>query len=203
MSVSRLKRHGFTLPEMLTSLVLTSLILGVLVTMFILSMNVWRRCSSQSQAFPQAYLFVARLGQEMKNAYAVTVPAADVENPARSITFDLPRTDANGLNIIPFQLGNRIKYFRSDATGAEGANGASIAGTYLWRKKTNGTSGAVTYTQIADSVSNVSFGLDDSTPGRWYNSCTVAITVLGRQESEQFTATFNTKAAARNTSQIQ
>lgn len=179
---------GFTLPEVLVSVVITGLIFGVVISILITSTRLWRRCSSMSEAFPPAYAVVNRINKELKNAYYVTVPAAK-----NSITFRLPRTDADGINLVPLQPGTEVTYYRSDATGLN-----THTGTTLWRRATNLQTNAVRLRSLAENVEELTFNCDATQAGRVFSVYSTAVTVVGQEQATTFESRFQTTMAIRN-----
>ena len=67
----RRAQPGFTMIEALVSIVICALFATFLWTIFITSMNLWRKCSLEQQTFPPAYIVLDRLNKELRNACAV------------------------------------------------------------------------------------------------------------------------------------
>lgn len=179
-------RGGFTLVEALVVMFVMSLIGLVVSSLFFGSMQVWRRCSSQSQADPPAHIAIGRITKELKDAYSVNSISTN------SITFTLPKTDSNGLNLIPLQGGRQINYYLSDSTGQVGHTG-----TILWRKQLNLVNDTTTYRRIANNVQQLTFSCD-ATANRVLNIYTVAVTVLGQEDRVQYLSSFGGQVAFRN-----
>lgn len=181
-----INRGGMTLPEVLIAMVIMAMIGGVISATFFAGMRVWRRCSSQSQADPPAHLAIRRMTTELKNAYQVD-SLGDTY-----ITFTLPRQDAYGVNILPFEGAHCIKYFITDDSGVEGNTG-----TVLWRKDNNLLTGAVTTRRIANNVESLSFSYE-RTSQRLLDIYAMSITVLGREDHEVYRSQFASHVAFRN-----
>lgn len=179
---------GVTLLELLVSISITALIIGVVVAMSIAASRVWRRSSSFSQAFPPAYLITTRLNQELKNAYEI-----DVADDGLSITFRLPRTDGDGINVLPFEVGREISYYRADESGD-----IEHPGTFLWRREWNAVSDVTTLDAIAENVTELTFNLDASEEGRVFAVYSTAITVAGHEQSTEYNSRFESSMAVRN-----
>ncbi|MHB9131393.1 MAG: hypothetical protein ACYDBB_09925 [Armatimonadota bacterium] len=182
--------RGVTLIELLMVIASATLISGVIMAMYIASLRVWYRCSSQSQAFPPAYMVITRLNQELKNAYAITVPPN-----GKSVTFRLPKTDPNnnGCNILPFQLGREISYYCANDTAQEGNTG-----TVLWRKTFNADTSETSYMRIANNVTNLAFQADASTNGRVFAVYSTTVTVVGKEQKTSHESNFHSTIAIRN-----
>lgn len=179
---------GFTLIEALISTAIIGLVFGIVVAVLITSMRVWRKCSSESQAFPPAYQLVTQLNNELKNAYYISIPTNST-----SITFRTPKTDANGVNIVPFVLGHEITYYRSDATGS-----MTATGTFLWRKDKNGVSNVTTQRNIAQNVSQLTFNCSGTLSGRVFAVYSMSVTVVGQEQATTYNSTFSSTMAIRN-----
>ncbi len=179
-------RRGFTLVEALVVMSVMSLIGLVLSSVFFASMQVWRRCSSQSQADPPAHIAIGRITKELKDAYRVDSISTN------SITFTMPKTDGSGVNLVPLQGGRQISYYLSDSSGQVGHTG-----TVLWRKQLNLVNGTTTYRQVASNVQQLSFSCD-ATANRVLNIYTVAVTVLGQEGRVQYLSSFGGQVAFRN-----
>lgn len=196
MTLSRCNR-GFTLPEMLTVITITSLIMVVLFAIIMTSMRVWHRVSSQQQAFPPAHLIMSRIDRELKNAYYISV----INNGA-AITFRLPQQEArvldgraemvNSLDVAGHLILDReITYFRSDETGD-----ITVTGNVLWRMETRPGQDP-TFQRIADNVIGMDF-VAESSGQRVYAVYSSTITVLGEQGAQQFRSQFDGAIAFRN-----
>ncbi len=180
--------RGFTLPEVLVSVVITGVIFGVVIAILIAATRLWRRCSSMAEAFPPAYTVITRINKELKNAYVVSVPAAK-----NSITFRLPRRGTNGINLLPLQPGVEVTYYRSNRTGE-----MNKSGTILWRRETNLQTGAVRQRSLAENVSELTFNCDATQAGRVFAVYSTAVTLVGQEQSTTFESRFQTTMAIRN-----
>jgi len=163
-----------------------TMIAGVVSSLFFASMQVWRRCSSQSQADPPAHFAIARITKELKNAYLVDNMGAS------SITFTQPKTDADGINLLPLQPGRRITYYVSDDSGQVGH-----AGTVLWRKWQDLVTGRTTVRRVANNVEQLGFSYD-TTSTRVLKIYAMSITVLGKEGREEYRSKFEGHVAFRN-----
>jgi prepilin-type N-terminal cleavage/methylation domain-containing protein len=179
-------RKGFTLIETLAAMTIMALIGSVVSALFFTSMQVWRRCSSQSQADPPAHMAVSRITKELKNAYFVNSMGAS------SITFTQPKTDAQGTNILPLQPGRRISYYLSDDSGQVGH-----AGTVLWRNYEDLVTGRTTLQHLANNVEQLGFSYD-TTSTRVLKIYAMSITVLGKEGHEEYRSQFVGHVAFRN-----
>ena len=181
-----LKRAGFTFIEALVTMVIMSLVVGVISTVYFSSIHVWKRCSSQSQADPPAHMTINQLSKELKNAYLVN------EMGDTSITFTTPLQDANGINILPLQPGRVISYYISDESGV-----ANQEGTILWRSQTDIASGATKQRRIADNVEALDFSYD-ATPTRVLKIYALSVTVVGKEGRHEHRTEFGSHVAFRN-----
>ncbi len=199
MLAARYRHHGFTLPEMLMVIAITSIIVVVLFAILMTSMRVWHRVSSQQQAFPPAYLVMSRISRELKNAYHVNI----VDDGATLIfrtplqttrtisgeTVTLNSLDING----NFQVGTEVMYYRSDDTGEYG-----VEGNVLWREETVGEDEPV-LRRIAGNVTNMEFVEESETGGgRVYTVYSSTVTVQGEEGAQQFQSTFDGAIGFRN-----
>jgi len=182
-----LRNKGFSLIEAMITIFIILLISGAVGTLYYSSLQVWRRCSSQSQADPPAHLAVDRVSKELRNAYLVDSMGTD------NITFTLPATDSYGVNTLPLSPGKRISYYVSDETGALGNSG-----TILWRKEELLASGTTKYSHIADNVEQLSFEYY-STPTQVLKIYAMSITVLGQEGRQEYRSQFGSRIAFRNT----
>jgi hypothetical protein len=147
---------------------------------------VWRRCSSQAQSDPPAHFSITRISKDLKNAYAV------VDMQQSSITVMLPRTDANGINLVPFQPGKQVRYYIGDAEGDAGESG-----TILWREQINQVNGARRLALVAGNVEELTFSYE-STSERVLVIYAMSITVTGREGREEYRSEFGSHVAFRN-----
>lgn len=179
-------RLGVTLPEMLISMVIMVLIVGVVSILYFTSLHVWRRCSSQSQADPPAHMSVSRLSRELKNA-------AKIEGITESsITFTLPGKDENGYNIVPLTAAQRIYYFLGDEEGNPNSSGST-----LWRQRIDLSSGNTTLQSIAHNVESLNFEVD-ATEDRVLKIYAMSVTIVGREGREEYRSQFESHIAMRN-----
>jgi type II secretory pathway pseudopilin PulG len=178
---------GFSLIEAMIVIFIIGLIGTAVGTLYYSSLQVWRRCSAQSQADPPAHLAVDRVAKELRNAYLVDSMGSD------NITFTLPATDANGVNTLPLTPGKRISYYISDDTGAIGPTG-----TVLWRKEVRLSSGNTRYMRIANNVEELTFTYY-ATPTQVLKIYAMSITVLGQEGRQQYNSQFGSRIAFRNT----
>lgn len=174
--------------ELLITVTILALVMGVTISMLMTSMRVWRRCSGFSQAFPPAYAVIGRLNKELKNAYYVNV-SADGE----SITFRVPRTDGDGFNMVPLQLGHEITYYRSDDSGDLGE-----AGTLLWRRDYNALTANTRQRILAENVKSLHFERKATYDGRVFSVYSNAVTVVGQEQHTETESSFETHIAIRN-----
>lgn len=182
--------RGLTLIELMITVTILALVMGVTISMLMTSMRVWRRCSSFSQAFPPAYAVIGRLNKELKNAYYVSV--ADDKH---SITFRVPRIDDTGFNAVPLQEGHEISYYRSDESGDLGE-----AGTLLWRKDYNALTGLTKKRVLAKNVTALDFDTIATYNGRVFSVYSNAVTVIGQEQAKTEESSFQTTIAIRNPS---
>jgi len=180
-------KRGVTLPELLISMVVMLLIAGVISALYFASLQVWRRCSSQSQADPPAHMAIARLSKELRNAYKVSSMGSS------SIGFLLPKTDSNGVNIVPFETAREIAYYVSDGSGEPGR-----PGTTLWRREVVTQTGAVKLQQIAQNVQQLAFDYETTGESRVLAIYALSITVIGREGRQQYSSQFGSHIAFRN-----
>lgn len=180
---------GTTLPELLMAIVVMALLSGVISSIYFASLQVWRRCSSQSQADAPAQMALDRVSRELKNAYVVNSPSTATDY----ITVTLPARDSDGTNIYPFQPASCVTYYLSDASGQR-----DRTGTYLWRECTRVSDGYVTRTIIAPNVYSLSFQLSPSGEGQTLKVCSLAIEAVGQEGREQYTSRLSGGVAFRN-----
>jgi len=183
-----LRVRGMTLVELMVAIVVSSLVIGAMFLIYQATYHVWSRCASQAQSVVSAYFVSAQLSREVKNAYAVTIPAA-----GNSITLSLPRQDASGVNIIPFQLGAQITYYLSDSTGVVGKSG-----TCLWRQYVDAVHSTTSSADIANNVTSCSFQQDALATGQVLKVYCNMVTVAGQQGAEQYASSFQCSTAMRN-----
>ena len=181
-------RRGFTLVEMLIVVTITGLMFITITAMMIVTLRIWRRDNSFSEAFPPAYSVITRINHELKNAYYVSVA-----NDHSTIVFRIPRTDNTGADIVPFQLLQEITYYRANTTGTMGTTG-----TTLWRKNFNAVTNQTTYMAVAQNVTSLTFNCDATQSGRVFAVYSTAVTVLGKEQSTQYSSSFSTAVAIRN-----
>ncbi|MHB0935845.1 MAG: PilW family protein [Armatimonadota bacterium] len=182
------RARGLTLIELMITVTILALVMGVTISMLMTSMRVWRRCSSFSQAFPPAYAVIGRLNKELKNAYYVNVP------PEKdSITFRVPRSDEAGFNAVPLQMGHEITYYRSNDSGDQGE-----AGTLLWRQDYNALTGITRNRVIAENVTRLEFDCVKTYDGRVFSVYSNAVTVIGKEQHAEHESSFETHIAIRN-----
>jgi len=182
------RARGLTLIELMVILPILALVTGVIVSMLMTSMRVWRRCNSFSQAFPPAYTVISRLNRELKNAYYIAIA-----DDRQSITFRLPRVDENGINLVPLQVGDEITYYRSDASGDP-----AHSGMLLWRRDYNAVSDMTTQRILAENVSELTFSCDATWSGRVFSVYSTAVTIVGQEQATRYESNFHTTVAIRN-----
>ena len=182
-----MSRHrGVTLIELLMGMVIAAIIGAVISSIFFASLTVWRRCSAQGQADPPATMSINRIARELRNAYLVDSMGAD------TITFTLPLTDADGVNLLPLQPKTRITYYLSDETGSQ-----DVTGTMLWRQQVDVPTSQTHQRCLADNVVAIGFSYD-ATESRVLKIYALSITVQGREGPEVHQAQFGTHVAFRN-----
>jgi prepilin-type N-terminal cleavage/methylation domain-containing protein len=184
----QVRPRGITLPELMMAMVIMVLIMGVLGGIYFSSLQVWRRCSAQSQADPPAHISLDRVTSELRNAYKVNSVGTS------SISFDLPVKSGTAPhpNLIPFQSWCTIRYYLSDDTGSE-----TSTGTYLWRKKTDTATGDVSSSVIARNVESLTFAVDSS-DDRILKVYAMSIAIVGEEGRQQYTSSFSGTVAFRN-----
>jgi type II secretory pathway pseudopilin PulG len=185
---------GFSLIEAMVVIFIIMMIGAAVGTLYYSSLQVWRRCSAQSQADPPAHLAVDRVAKELRNAYIVDSMGAD------NITFTLPAATmvtVDGvplsINTLPLSPAKRISYYLSDDSGTVGQSG-----TVLWRKEVRLSSGTTRYMRIANNVEELLFTYD-STPTQVLKIYAMSITVLGQEGRQQYNSQFGSRIAFRNT----
>jgi hypothetical protein len=187
----RKPRRGGTLPELMMAMVIMVLIMGVLGGIFFSPLQVWRRCSAQSQADPPAHISLDRVTSELRNAYKINSPADATDY----ISFDLPvKSEVEPHpNLIPLQSWCTIRYYLSDSTGNE-----AHTGTYLWRKKTDTATGAVSSAVIAKNVQSMIFHTYAADGNRTLSVYAMSIAIVGEEGRQQYTSSFSGTVAFRN-----
>lgn len=68
------RRSGFTLPELMIGITISVLIFAVIVALLITSMRVWRKASSISKDYPQAFMLTNRITDELMSSAYVKLP---------------------------------------------------------------------------------------------------------------------------------
>lgn len=182
----RIWNRGFTLIESLMAMAIMVGIIGAVSVISMTSTQVWRRCSSQSQADPPAHMTIARISKELRNAYTVD------EMGSSSITFTLPQRDADGINITPLQPAEQIRYYLADASGDPDS-----PGSVLWRQHTSTDSGETTIRRMAGNVAQLGFSYD-ATSTRVLKIYAISITVVGREGRQEYHSAFSSHIAFRN-----
>ena len=182
------RRRGVTLPELMMAMVIMLVIMGVLGMVYFSSLQVWRRCSAQSQADPPAHISLDRVTSELRNAYKVNSVGTS------SISFDLPLKSGTApyRNLIPLQSWCTVRYYLSDKTGSE-----TTTGTYLWRKRIATAGGAVRTSIIAENVESLTFAVDSS-DDRILKVYAMSIAIVGAEGRQQYTSSFSGTVAFRN-----
>ncbi len=68
-------RHGFTLPELMIGITISVLIFAVIIALLITSMRIWRKASTITKTYPQAYRITNMMTDELMSAAYVRLPA--------------------------------------------------------------------------------------------------------------------------------
>ncbi|MEI6521576.1 MAG: prepilin-type N-terminal cleavage/methylation domain-containing protein [bacterium] len=68
------RRYGFTLPELMIGVAISTLIFAVIVALLITSMRIWRKASTISKDYPQAFVITNRITDELMSAAYIRLP---------------------------------------------------------------------------------------------------------------------------------
>jgi prepilin-type N-terminal cleavage/methylation domain-containing protein len=199
------RRHavrGFTLTELLVSITISALIMGVIGLVFIASVRTWNRVSSRGKSAPQAFSIIYRINRELRLACAVETAAlgdrvtywlpktlADkgVDDPGDSTDDDINYVGPNGL-----EPGRKVEYYLSNDTGSS----TVVGGHLLWRRET--TNGVVRLTQVAREVAALNFVLVNTPGGQTYGVYSTAVTITGTEGATVTNSTISSNIAIRN-----
>lgn len=169
------------------AMVIALLIAGVVSATYFASLRVWRRCSAQSQADPPAHMTIDRLTKELKNAYEVTTMGSS------SITFTLPLTDEEGINVIPLQPGKTVSYYLAGEDGLPDPEG-----TVLWRQEYDHPHHLTKSAIIAENVESLALEYEAASPNRVLSIYALSITVVGEEGRQEYRSEFGSHVAFRN-----
>ncbi len=201
-------RRGVTLPEVLTAIMVISLIVGSVTAIFMMSMQTWYRGAAENYAEQKASLAIQRMVPDLQQGLAVTPASGTYEDvciaiqlPARvydsteGVYLNQVATDTEGK---PYLVqGDWAVYYRGDEDG-----NISLTGDRVWRRLVRASDGAIIKESvIADNiVDNPS-----SKPMFIYwpdvyrlRSVEVTVTVHEEQGHRTATTTMNGELALRN-----
>ncbi len=203
---------GVTLPEMLTVVMVLSLILGTVSSIYINSLRAWCRGSAETYSEQKASWAVQRMIPDIRLGMSVVPGVAPHE--ASYIAVQLPQrdfdsgestylnrlgTDANGRPyLVP---GGWVGYFRGDAGGAP-----DVHGDHIWRRQVAADGTILKQDSLADHVvDNPPDGSGNPKPTFIYwpdvyrlKSVEVTVTVREKQGGRTSTTTMNGEIALRN-----
>jgi prepilin-type N-terminal cleavage/methylation domain-containing protein len=190
--MSRLTRHrGLTLPELMISLALTSIMVAVIVTMLIVSMRVWRKVSAVNQAYPPAYRAVNAINDDLRGAAYVKAP-----NDSNWIVIYPPLTTTDATTIAGKSYQRAVpqltvdkarvrRYYISDASG-----NPARTGTFLWvhefTQNENNTVTTRSKRVLAENCITLRFPINTAGNGRIYDARCVALTIQGQEGNERY-----------------
>ncbi|MBN1459137.1 MAG: hypothetical protein JXA57_06345 [Armatimonadetes bacterium] len=204
----RVRLAGVTLPEMLTVVMVISIVVGSVAAIFMMAMQTWYRGAAETYAEQKASLAIQRMVPDLQQGLAVTA-ASDpygsvciaVQMPAKAydstegVYLNQVATDTEGK---PYLVqGDFTVYYRGDADGH-----ISLDGDRIWRRLVRASDGAILRESvIADSiVDNPS-----SKPMFIYwpdiyrlRSVEVTVTVQEQRGHRTATKTMNGELALRN-----
>lgn len=150
---------GVTLPEVLTVVMVISVIIGSVTAIFMMAMQTWYRGAAETYAEQKASLAIQRMVPDLQQGLAVT-PASDpyapvciaVQMPSKAydstegVYLNQVATDTEGK---PYLVqGDFAVYYRGDADGL-----ISLTGDRIWRRVIRASDGAILRESvIADSI---------------------------------------------------
>jgi len=151
-------RIGVSLPEVLTVVMVLSLIIGTVSAIYISSMRAWARGSTEAYSEQKASWAIERMFPDIRLGMSVVPGVAPHE--ASYIAIQLPQrnfdtgenaylnqiaTDANGRPyLVP---GGCVVYYRGDAAG-----NADIQGDHVWRRQVAADGSILKQDSLADHV---------------------------------------------------
>jgi hypothetical protein len=150
---------GVTLPEVLTVVMVISVIVGTVTAIFMMSMQTWYRGAAETYAEQKASLAIQRMVPDLQQGLSVTPaghPYGDVciavEMPAKAydsgegVYLNQVATDTEGK---PYLVsGDYAVYYRGDENG-----NLSLTGNRMWRRLVRASDGATLKNSvIADNI---------------------------------------------------
>ncbi len=208
-----IKRRGVTLPEVLTAIMVFSVVVGTVCAIYSTSMRTWYLGAAENYAEQKASLAVQRMVPDLQQGLSVTSASSPYEDvciavrlPAKTydtgdgVYLNQVAVDAGG---APYLVeGDYAVYYRGDSD----AN-ISESGNCVWRRLVRASDGAVIKQQlIADNViDNPDDGTGSPKPMFIYwpdiyrlRSVEVTITVQERMGNRVATKTMNGELSLRN-----
>jgi prepilin-type N-terminal cleavage/methylation domain-containing protein len=146
------RRAGITLVEVLVSITVLSILSAGVSLLYIQALQMYRRGTREATARDKAALALERIAPEIREAANVDYPGPEM------LVVTVPQRSANGHYAIDPatrspMLGGQVAIYRSDASGAMGANGR-----YVWKAKRSSPEAAWMPTSIVtDDVVDLSF----------------------------------------------
>lgn len=209
----RSQRRGFTLPEVLTSAVVISLIIGTVVQICGSSLRVWYRGTTENMSAQKAAWVIQRMAPDLREGICVTPGTAPFDSSFVAIRlpdkiFDSANStyanhiEVNGLG-EPFLVpGNYAVFYRGDGDG-----NLDVQGTHIWRRLVSPTGTVLKQYSVADNVIDNPIDPVTGNPKASFHywpdlyrlkSVEVTVTVQERQASKRSSATANGELTLRN-----
>jgi len=207
------RKRGFTLPEVLTSAIVISLIIGTVVQIYAGSLRAWYRGTTQNASAQKASWVIQRMAPDLREGISVTPGTAPFDSSYVAVRlpgkiFDATQQtyknhiaiDASGRPYLV--LGNFAVFYRGD----DSAN-LDLHGTHIWRRLVTPTGTVLKQYAVADNV--VDNPIDPATGGPRANfrywpdvyrlkSVEITVTIEEHQASKTSSTTANGELTLRN-----
>lgn len=210
--INKTARRGVTLPEMLTAIMVFSVIIGTVCAIYTTSMRTWYLGAAENYAEQKASLAVQRMVLDLQQGLSVTAASSPYDDVCIAVRLPAKTYDTGGgvyLNQVAVDADNTPYLVEGDyAVYYRGDSDANIAvdGDRVWRRLVRASDGAVIKQQmIADKVID---NPDDGTGPKpmfiyWpdiyrLRSVEITITVRERMGNRTATKTMNGELTLRN-----
>ena len=152
------RRRGFTLPEVLTSAIVISLIVGTVVQIYAGSLRAWYRGTTQNISAQKVAWVIQRMAPDLREGISVTPGTAPFDSSYVAVrlpdkVFDAANStyknhiavNASGQPYLV--LGNYAVFYRGD-----GNANLDLHGTHIWRRLVTPTGTVLKQYSVADNV---------------------------------------------------
>jgi prepilin-type N-terminal cleavage/methylation domain-containing protein len=140
-------QRGMSLIEVLTVMVVLSLVMSMLGSFYVAALKLFREGSLTSDVMAEAAWAVRWMEADLRAARRATTAQTS------QVVLVLPRKDVDGRNVVPLEDGDEVWYYRGTADGA-----VSSSGSYLWQAVKAYGAGQFTITRrLASHLTSLTF----------------------------------------------